>query len=152
MIRMNLLALEDTPVAYRTQKAKSFFLFGLQVLCKVSGVDSAGVSEVVGSSTVGFSTSLVSASLTVNFPKNPLRVITARSSHFEDFYNDGTQHLAYFIDTLVCGHQQVTFFGDICAGKKRHRCPECAQAQVLALPPKKPAASVPAPAERKKAA
>jgi hypothetical protein len=149
---MNLLAPEHTPVAYRTQKSKSFFLFGLQVLCKVSGVDSAGVSEVVGSSTVGFSTSLVSASLTVNFPKNPLRVITARSSHFEDFYNDGTQHLAYFIDTLVCGHQQVTFFGDICAGKKRHRCPECAQAQVLALPPKKPAASVPAPAERKKAA
>lgn len=147
MIRVNLLSPEYTPVAYRTQKSKSFFLFGLQVLCKVGTVEPKGLAgsapQNVASSTVGLSTSFVSASSTLGVPKNPLRVITARSSHFEDFYNDGTQHLAYFIDTLVCGHQQVTFFGDICAGKKRHRCPECAQAQALALPPKKPVASVP---------
>jgi hypothetical protein len=151
MIRMNLLAPEHTPVAYRTQKSKPFFLFWLQVLCKLDTADSKGLSSLVGSSTVGFSSSLVSASSTVNFPKNPLRVITARSSHFEDFYNDGTAHLAYFRDTLACGHQQI-LFNLVDDGKKRHRCPECAAAQAVALPPKKPAASVPAPAERKKAA
>lgn len=156
MIRVNLLAPEFTPVAYRTQKTKSFFLFGLQVLCKVASVEPKGLTGSaalgVASSTVGLSTSFVSASSTLGVPKNPLRVITARSSHFEDFYNDGTQHLAYFIDTLACGHQQVTYFADICAGKKRHRCPECAQAQVLALPPKKPAASVSTPEIKRRAA
>lgn len=106
----------------------------------------------VGFSTVGFSTSFVSASSTASVPRNPLRLIVSRSSHFEDFYQDGTLRLAYFLDTLECGHQQITYLVDMSGGVKRHRCPECGQAQVLALPPKKPAASAPAPKITRRAA
>ncbi len=149
MIRVNLLAPELTPVGYRTQKSKPFILFGLQVLCKVKPGDETSFVKL--SKHVGLSTFLVSASSTLSVPKNPLRVITARSSQFEDFYNDGTQHLAFFIDTLACGHQQI-LFNLVDDGKKRHRCPECAAARVEALPPKKPARSVKVPGVLKRAA
>ncbi len=144
MIRVNLLAPELTPAPFRAQKHKSFILVGKQVLCKT-----IVASPTATNLYAGFLSSGVSSTLSV--PKNPLRVITARSSQFEDFYNDGTQHLAYFIDTLACGHQQI-LFNLVDDGKKRHRCPECAAAKSLENRTpldKKPCGSVPAIARKK---
>lgn len=80
---------------------------------------------------------------TANVPRNPLRSITARTPVFLDLYNSGTEKLAYYVDTLICGHQQMVFdFDSPDTGHKRHRCAECAQA--AALPQKKSVQSVPA--------
>jgi hypothetical protein len=82
-------------------------------------------------------------------PKNPLRLIVSRSPIFYDLYNQGTDQLCWFLDTLECGHQQMALNLDVPdIGKTRHRCGECAEAAVL----KKPAASVPAPDVTRRAA
>lgn len=89
-------------------------------------------------------------SCTALVPKNPLRLITARTPHFADLYRDGTLKLAWYVDTLECGHQVTDYpFADAESGKKRHRCPECAKE--LALPQKKTVQSerFPAQSERK---
>ncbi len=56
-------------------------------------------------------------------PKNPLRLILARSPFFED----GTLKLCWLLDTLECGHQQIIFNLGLDFPAKRHRCAECAQ-------------------------
>lgn len=77
-------------------------------------------------------------------PLNPLRLIIARVPRYEVSWFDCTERLAYFMDTLECGHQVIIYaepFTDHPAfpgGNKRHRCAQCAQA----LSQRKPARSV----------
>ncbi len=114
------------------------------------------LSDTVGSSTVGFSSSFVSASSTLSVPNSPLRLIVSRTPVSEEFYHSTVEKVVGFIDTLECGHQQIVYNlavrGFSGTDQKRHRCPECAQSQVEALPPKKPARSVKIPGVLKRAA
>jgi hypothetical protein len=135
---------EQTDIAKEkrtSEKAK------LQVLCKVR-VDSPTNSHklhIIG----GFA-----VSSTAMIPKNPLRRIVSRTPLFFELYNDGTEKFCATLDTLDCGHQQISYLL-VDDGKKWHRCPECRsilEQSLTSLPRKKPAASVPAPKDRKKAA
>lgn len=84
-------------------------------------------------------------------PKNPLHVISARTPFFLDLYNDGTEKLVAFLDTLDCGHQVVVYPFDPGTGQKRHRCADCA-VQAKASSPKKPVGSVsPSPLKKRTA-
>lgn len=108
------------------------------------------VAPIVSELSVGFSTSFLCTSSTYSVPKSPLRLIVSRFPAFLELYNDGTDQFGWYLDTLNCTHQQIVFERD--SDAKRHRCPECGQAQVSALPPKKPAASAPIPKVNRRAA
>lgn len=93
------------------------------------------IPKTVTTSTLSFGWQTLPVSHSVPNPGNPLRLISSRFPQFEDFYGDGTQKLAWYVDTLVCGHQVLVFDLEF-AGQRRHRCAECAASQ------KKPVQSV----------
>jgi hypothetical protein len=160
----------STLANYRTQNSKSFVLFALQLLCKIGFkalsnqllpannfrqqklLCKVSASSLVDLPTNTHSLHILSAfavSSTAMIPKNPLRLIVARTPIFYDLYNQATDQLCWFLDTLECGHQQMTLNLDVPdIGRTRHRCGECAQAAAL----KKPAASVAAPQLNRRAA
>lgn len=140
-------------VNYRTQNDKSFFLFSLQVLCKLDPAQPLISPRPAVDSPTQFYNSIYLSGFAVShtgmIPKNPLRLIVARTPIFYELHSIEGTRLCWFLDTLECGHQQWTLNLDVPdIGKTRHRCGECAAAAAR----KKPAASVPAPVERKKAA
>jgi hypothetical protein len=67
------------------------------------------------------------SSTAMRWPTKPLRLIVSRTPVFDDIYSNGTQKLMWYLDSLSCGHQTVVYPYDEIAGKKRHRCSECAQ-------------------------
>lgn len=90
-------------------------------------------------------TSVLSSTASVpKGPLNPLRLIVSRVPRYEVSWFDCTERLAYFMDTLECGHQVIIYaepFTDHPAfpsGNKRHRCAQCAKA----LSQRKPVRSV----------
>lgn len=78
-------------------------------------------------------------------PHNPLRLVVARVPVYEVLYGDPAhEKLVGWIDTLECGHQMRLFNFGLAEpslgpeqGSKRHRCAQCAAAQM-----KRPAQSV----------
>ncbi len=86
------------------------------------------------------------ASLTVLWPKNPLRLITARAPQYVESNVTGTLSLHAYLETLECGHQVWVTpqyddevrdrYVDITARAKRRRCPECKAVKKASAPEK----------------